>query len=339
MQNKALITGCHILGCLLFLSIPVILAPTHSFSALKYFHRTKEEFMVFSLLIIFFYFNYYFLLPKLYFAQKHNLYYAKVLLSFIIVDMVPRLILGVHHHPHDTHLIPHKHFQPHKHFVDLFELSYHLFLFISIVFISLSVYIHTEWKKTIQQKTNAELLYLKAQLNPHFLFNTLNGIYSLALQKSDDTAPAIVKLSSLMRYVITEAQQEFVTLNQELDYIVNYVELQKIRIGNTATIQFEIVNDNSGKLIAPLMLIPFIENAFKYGVNPEELSEIKIAIEIKDAILNLHVKNKKTKSVAESTQTGIDNTTKRLQHSYPGRHQLIINNTALEYEVTLKLQI
>ena len=337
MQNKALITICHILGCLLFLSIPVILAPTHSFSALKYFHRTKEEFMVFSLLIIFFYINYYFLLPKLYFAQKHKLYYAAVIISFLFVDMVPRLILGVHNNPH--HIPFPEPFPRHKHFVNLFELSYHLFLFISIVFISLTVYINTEWKKAIQQKTNAELSYLKAQLNPHFLFNTLNGIYSLALQKSDDTAPALVKLSSLMRYVITEAQQEFVTLTRELEYIVNYIELQKIRIGNTATIQFEVANDNSGKLIAPLMLIPFIENAFKYGVNPEESSEIKIAIEIRDAILNLYVKNKKIKSAAESTQTGIENTTKRLQHSYPRRHQLIINNSAHEYEVTLKLQI
>ena len=127
--------------------------------------------------------------------------------------------------------------------------------------------INSRLKLAEKEKVNAELSYLKAQINPHFLFNTLNSIYSLAIEKSDYTATAVVKLSSMMRYVITDASHKFVPLEKEINYISNYIELQKLRIDSSIKLMYTVTGDISDKKIAPLVLISFIENAFKYGVN------------------------------------------------------------------------
>jgi hypothetical protein len=333
MQNKALIISGNILGSAFFLSIPVLLAPgPPSLDTLNFF-RTKQELLAYSLLLLFYYIHYYYFIPHYYEAQQKSAYYTILLTALAVIICIPRIVFT----PGPDDFMPF----PHPRFINLFEMSHHLFLFSAIVFFSLLTYINRKWKTAMQEKTNAELLYLKAQVNPHFLFNTLNSIYSLSLQKSDDTPEAIVKLSALMRYVLTETKDDFIPVNKEIGYIKNYIELQKIRLGNTASVLFEVTEDNTAGVIAPLILIPFIENAFKHGVNPEENSEIKVTIHVSSATLDLLVYNRKVNHVnrEDSTGAGLANVQHRLLLSYPGRHQLSINQNTSYYQVNLTLQI
>lgn len=215
-------------------------------------------------------------------------------------------------------------------------------LFLIVFFLSLMLRISGRWKQTEKEKMGAELAYLRAQINPHFLFNTLNSIYSLAIVKSDYTASAIVKLSAMMRYVINEAHQDFVSLEKEISYIRSYIELQQIRFGDSIKISFEVRGQTQGKSIAPLILISFVENAFKHGVNAEENSDIRILVDISDLTLRLEVSNNKV-FVQSTDETksglGIENTRSRLQLLYPSAHTLSIHDNEKDFKVILELKL
>jgi tetratricopeptide (TPR) repeat protein len=186
------------------------------------------------------------------------------------------------------------------------------------------------------------ILYLKSQVNPHFLFNTLNSIYSLSIQKSDDTPSAIVMLSGMMRYVISDAALDYVSLEKELNYISDYIELQKIRLGNTVKIDYRCTGLTDEKKIAPLILINLVENAFKHGVNPEEDSHIRINILIKDSELHMDTFNNKVSAISDGTERssiGLKNTRRRLKFLYPGNHNLTILDEANTYSVKLTINL
>jgi sensor histidine kinase YesM len=171
----------------------------------------------------------------------------------------------------------------------------------------------------------------------------LNGIYSTAVNEgATDTANAVVQLSGMMRYVTSEAERDYVSLDKELEYIGSYIELQRVRLGNTVRIDYSVKGINAGKKISPLILIPFVENAFKYGVNPEKHSHILIDIEIADDELTLTVENNKVKtnlSEEEKSGMGINNTKNRLQHLYPDAHELRIDDTDERFHLTLKINL
>ena len=219
----------------------------------------------------------------------------------------------------------------------------HLFQFSIVLVLSALIRTNNRLKQTEKEKVNAELSYLKAQINPHFLFNTLNSIYSSAIEENaDNTASAVVKLSGMMRYVISEAHNDYVPLEKEINYISDYIDLQKIRLGNTVNLQYHVTGNSTGKNIAPLVLISFIENAFKHGVNPEEKSNIAIDIAINENILQMLVTNTKVKTVNASTlknNIGLDNTRNRLQLLYPFRHELAITEDEKEFIVLLKINL
>ncbi|WP_227658788.1 sensor histidine kinase [Flavobacterium haoranii] len=184
--------------------------------------------------------------------------------------------------------------------------------------------------------------YLKAQINPHFLFNTLNSIYALTIIKSDEAPNAVLKLSSMMRYVVTESSQDFVPLSKEIEYINDYITLQKLRMNNDVNFSFNFVGNETGKVIAPLILIPFIENAFKYGLNPDEESEIKIELVVLDFNLTLVVKNKMVVDEISKdlkTETGIENTKKHLEYLYPKKYLLEITEIENDYIVSLNINL
>jgi len=218
-----------------------------------------------------------------------------------------------------------------------------LFQFFMVLILSAMIRINNRLRQSEKEKVNAELSYLKAQINPHFLFNTLNSIYSSAIEENaDNTATAVVKLSGMMRYVISETHHNFVSLEKEINYITDYIELQKIRLGNTANLQYKVTGSTAGKKIAPLILISFIENAFKHGVNPEEKSGITIDIEIKDGYLQMMVSNAKVKTVngnSFKSNIGLENTRGRLQLLYPSKHDLEIKEDEKEFIVLLKINL
>lgn len=210
--------------------------------------------------------------------------------------------------------------------------------FVMIVLLSMGIASYNRLKQIEEAKLKAELSYLKAQINPHFLFNTLNSIYALTVQKSDNAPESVTKLSSIMRYSITDAAQDFVGLDKELNYINAYVELEKLRLTEKVKLNYSVTGNAEGKKIAPLIFIPFIENAFKYGVSTKDNSVIDIAIKIEAASLNVAVKNTKARANLENKLgLGIENTKKRLRLSYPGKHQLEIINAEKSFSVNLSI--
>ena len=222
----------------------------------------------------------------------------------------------------------------------IFELNEHFFIFLVVLFLALLLKIRDRWIRAEEEKLHAELAYLKTQINPHFLFNTLNSIYAMALGKSEQTAGAIVRLSSMMRYVLTDTGREKVALKQEIAYLIDYIELQKTRFEGSLLIDLNVTGDPGDKQIVPLLLIPFVENAFKYGVNPEEPSTISIRIDILDHELSLFVANRKVAPSQPNTGPsglGIKNTRERLQLLYPGKYTLELKDEEKDFTVSLNL--
>lgn len=196
--------------------------------------------------------------------------------------------------------------------------------------------------KLNEQKKTAELTALKNQLNPHFLFNTLNNLYALALKKSDDTTLVIQKLSEILDYILYKCDEDFVLLENEIALIENYVSLEKIRYGDRVKISFQ--KDITGKeKIAPLLLLTFIENAFKHGVK-EEINQATIEIEIakNNEELNFSIKNTKPKGieiVEEKKSIGLQNIKKQLDLLYPKAYDLMIQNQPTSFTANLKLNV
>jgi hypothetical protein len=216
-----------------------------------------------------------------------------------------------------------------------------------ILLLSSTIRLTQEWYKNEKQtnlmtreKLSSELSFLKSQVNPHFLFNTLNGIYSLANKKSDKTPGAIVKLSELMRHMLYESEKEFISLEKEIEYLENYIELQKLRLTKEAKVEFELKGETSNKLIEPMLLIPFIENAFKHGVDAGG-ADIKIFLEVSDNQLYFVVENhiSQSKEKDENSGIGLANIIKQLKYRYPGHHQLKIDESKGIFKIKLTLNL
>ncbi len=186
-----------------------------------------------------------------------------------------------------------------------------------------------------------ELDYLKAQLNPHFFFNTLNGIYSLVIDSEPKAAQIILKLSDLMRYSLYEANNDQVALHREIKFIKDYVELERNRHKASTQIMLEIEGTTNDLHIPPLLLVTFVENAFKHGINNTiKASWIKIVLSVNEDTLTFIVSNSKPKNIKhETVQGGIGlwNVRKRLDILYPNRHKLEIQNFEEIYIVNLSI--
>jgi len=222
------------------------------------------------------------------------------------------------------------------------EFSYTVLVFFLMLTLSTGLRIIQKWQQTEKEKVNTELAFLKAQINPHFLFNTLNTIYSLSITRAVETPRAIEKFSDMMRFVVQDACHDLVLLNRKLEYIDTYIELQKYRLPASVQINYLVTGNPANLQIAPLIMMPFIEHAFKYGVSTEKRSVITIDINITDSILNLIVKNSKfaVKNLENgTTRLGIRNTKQRLDLIYPGKHKLEISETGEEFLVHLNLQL
>ena len=200
-----------------------------------------------------------------------------------------------------------------------------------------------ERKKQVleNQRLLAELNYLKAQINPHFLFNTLHNLNYLALSKSEEASAVIVKLSNIMRYMIYDTKEPKVVLSKEVAYMQDYLDLEKIRLNRQFDIQMDTSAANPDFLIEPLILIPFLENAFKHGVSdrhPDSWVQMRISTEADK--LNMHIANSVFATDGQDTDDsgfGLENVQKRLILSYPDRHDLRISQTNDTYKVDLTL--
>lgn len=299
------------------------------------------------LLLIYFYFNYYLLIPRFYFQKKHLLWFLITIGSLILIFLLPNLLLELFNFQQKPDFRekmpppPLMHERKNELFV-LLKMPQLNIIFRFLLVATLSFLMRTTqmWKQSREEKRMAELSYLKSQVNPHFLFNTLNGIYFLSLDESKKTPEAILKLSDLMRYVTTEIEKEYVLLENEINHITNYIELQKLRLDKTIDVRLDISNTNQQMMISPLLLIPFIENAFKFGVNPEKVSIIEIRIETIDNFLQFRISNEKSSLIVNGgTKTGIENVKRRLELQYPNKHKLSIIDNDFDHCVELKLEL
>ena len=183
-----------------------------------------------------------------------------------------------------------------------------------------------------------ELNYLKSQIHPHFLFNTLNTIYGLALQKSEDSPDVILKLSNLLDYILYQTNKPEVPLINEIKHIEDYIALEKIRFKDTLTVHFTKNITNKSASVAPMLLLPFIENAFKHGSIIEETLNVLITISITEKELYFSIKNTYNPNVSNEG-LGLKNIKERLELSYPGDYELLIETSSQWYEVQLKLKL
>lgn len=193
-----------------------------------------------------------------------------------------------------------------------------------------------------EQQLLSELNYLKAQVQPHFFFNTLNSIYALAIKQSKDTAPMVVQLSEIMRYILYQSAEQKVPLQQEAAFLRNYVEIERIRHHQHISISFDVQGINDTARIEPLLLLPFIENAFKHGAREAvDKGSVAIVLCLVEKDLTLQVANSKPEGRMDSNPSGIglQNVKKRLELLYPNRHQLQVSENEQNYEMNLNLKL
>lgn len=195
-----------------------------------------------------------------------------------------------------------------------------------------------EKQELLIEKYTAEQAFLKSQLNPHFLFNTLNNIYSLTLNQSPKAPEAVLKLSELMRYMLYESNVEKINLETEVKYLRNFIELQKMRYSKQIFVDFEVVGDLHTQEVAPLLLISFVENAFKHGEVNDEHNPLKISLLVSQNNLNFTVLNhKKNQNKDEIGGVGLENVNRRLQLIYPNQHSLEVQDSDKNYNCELNI--
>jgi LytS/YehU family sensor histidine kinase len=299
--------------------------------------------MLYIVLLGIFYLNYYYLLPQYYFQDKKGRYIALIVLCGVIIIAIP-VIIEWHPSPPNEIFAPDfsAHHPPPKPSGITYIIQTLFFYGIGILS---GIYLRFNAKliSVEKQKTSAELSYLKAQIHPHFLFNTLNSIYALSVRENaDKTAEAMLKLAGMMRYIVTEASSDWVSLHKEMDYINHYIALQKLRLDASVKLEYSVTGEIRHQKIAPILLIIFIENAFKYGINPDQESEITLKISIQDAELDFYIANKKLQQPVKEYETiglGIKNALDRLQILYYQRHHIVITDNPSIYAIQLNIQL
>lgn len=336
MKVKPFTFATHILIWILLLVIPYV-STDQVYSALDASSDKKYLLLCLalsSILIIVFYFNYLFLIPKYLLTKRYWLYFALLFLVIVAVFLISGMIFFSPDFKSET--VP----ETEKIFPVIIVNSFLLWLLSIVSSILWTGY--NRLKQTESEKLSAQIASLKSQINPHFLFNTLNNIYATAIDSSPKTADMVDKLSEMMRYSMKDSQQDFVLLEDEINYVSNFIELQKMRLDRSVKLEFNSPESIPSLRIAPMLLIPFVENAFKHGVNSEQKSHIKIEISVEKEQFQLNVTNNKVdvqKDISESSGLGIENTKHRLNLIYPSKHLLVINDTEKAFLVSLHINL
>jgi len=295
----------------------------------------------FILLLLIFIINDYYLFPRFYFRKSRNIY---IILSAVLIILWTFIHLLI-----DRLLIlPHRVYTPPTEVPVLFPIMRSFFIFLMAHFISITILLASTIKKQAvreknlkEEKLSTELKLLKAQIDPHFIFNALNNIYSLTYSQSEKAPESVLKLSEMLRYVFYDCSKDTVKLKNEIDYIENFISFQQMKSEHEQNIQFDYSGANTEKNISPMLFIPFIENAFKYS-KIEELNDayIKIQLATENKKLFFRIEN----TVPEEGKPnpgkgmGITNVGQRLEVLYPGKHSLKINEKDFIFTVTLEIE-
>ncbi len=295
--------------------------------------------LVFTMLIA--YLNYFYTWPR--FIKNKNVW--RYLLEFS-VPFAALLTLRVHLQRYLMDGYTHKaeYFYSSFFIVQIVAVTLFIVIFVGMLRFAVDWFeLEAKRKEVENEKLTAELNFLKAQINPHFLFNTLNNLYYLAYTKSDNTTEVIAKLSQMMRYMIYDSNHPKVPLSKEIEYMENYISLERLRLNNQIPIKFTVKGNVENAWIAPLIFITFLENAFKHGVsNNNPNAWVNISIELADYQCIYQVENSKPdekSDVHEKSGIGLQNVQRRLELSYPDKFQLIMEDKPDKYIVNLNLTL
>ena len=330
-MKKRNIILLHMLFWLLFWFIPVFYYGD--------FHVISRNLFLLDLSGLFlkatvFYINYLILLPRYFQTKKYGIYIVSILLlvelftglRFLIEEKIYPAVFGFSNYYGDYSI---------KFYIwdNIYYGSFSLLPSFIIWSMVKNFNLEKDKNNLLMEKEQAELQFLKNQINPHFLFNTLNNIYALVYQNSEKALPAILKLSDLMRYVARDSNgNELVPLQQEINYIESFIELESLRIKPKAEINYHVEGNIDNIKIAPLLLIHFVENGFKHGIVNDPKCPFQIYIKIHNNKVELHTQNaKNTHQKPDEKGIGIQNLKRRLQLIYPDKHALEIIDTKENY--------
>ena len=276
------------------------------------------------------------LLISLIYKRKYKEYAAVILGSFIAILLITGLLFAV--------LISSPRFNIRGHI--LFNLFFFLFFFAGSTAYRM-IKDRTRADRIAREKENenlkTELSLLRSQASPHFMFNVLNNMVALARKKSDLLEPSLLKFSSLMRYMLYDADEEKVGLEKEIDYLQSYIDLQQQRFGKNVQINVNLQQFDDNYEIEPMLLIPFVENAFKHGTGIIEAAQIIVELKAQKGMLHFNVQNKYDPASVEikdkTSGIGLANVKRRLNLLYPGRHNLLITDHDQWFTVSLQLNL
>jgi len=335
----------HVLFWLIFIFIQCVALVGESQSLLSAFLDVNLISLI-SIEIAVSYFNMYFLLPMFYHSQKPVSYVFYVVTSVFLGALLQRYCELVFWAPWDRSHDPARAKYDVKEFwLPLAIVSTAFRAFPPVAFTTIIKVMRRTLKnerhlrEMEKEKTVAEMSLLKAQINPHFFFNTLNSLYSLTIDTSIQASKVVVRLSELMHYMLYKTSSNMVLLLDEIAYIENYIGIEQMRFSDRLEISFQYSGEMEEKTIAPLLLLPFVENAFKHG-NTDTKGWITINLKLQGNLLILKVKNSyKSSAPVNSSGLGLTNVQRRLELTYPGKFDLQLKRDEEFFEVDLKLEI
>lgn len=304
-----------------------------------------NSFVIVAIHAIVSYFNIYFLFPVFLQKRMYLKYLVAILLSITLGSLMEAAAFTLL-----TTVGP-------EYKVDLLSVRFLLSTAMAITYttaITMSLKLVKHWyekerlaKELEKLNTETELKYLKSQINPHFLFNSLNSIYSLAFQKSDLAPELILKLSDILRYILYDGSEKKVSLTQEIKYLKSYLELEKVRHGTRMDLDITVNGETDNKEIAPMLLIPFVENSFKHGLGKDMANGfVRVNLDSHTDHLHFEIANSRPKNGSEVSSKkgyqggiGLINVQKRLKLLYPKRHSLNLSSTENEFKVELDITL
>jgi two-component system LytT family sensor kinase len=293
-----------------------------------------------ALLILIAYLNLHYFLPKYLMPKRYVAYFTAVMLSVLMYVLLQSLydfyLYGFVVGPmYNSKLID--------------AISYNFFSALWYLGLMLALKLSLDWysqqsliQRITVEKLNAEVNFLRAQVNPHFLFNILNNLYALTLKKSELAPDVVLKLSAMMEYMLYDSNDDHVPLDKELSYLQSYIDLERLRFSGEADISLEVNTVPRNQKIAPLLLLPLVENAFKHGLSKQtENGWLKVVINLERHMLGIVVENSKPLTASHATKGGIglSNLRKRLELLYPKRHELELVDKTNSFTAKLIIEL
>ncbi len=329
LQHPYFTKGLHVLIWLLLLTVPALMLHGQDF-----FHLPPNYFLYSNLFhIALFYFNAYWLYPKLMTRRRWPLYPLALIALFALSYRIKMAFIG---------LYPAYPVNEQNQSIVFFPL---IPFFIASIIYRLVIDKLAQDRKAKELKTerlDSELKFLRSQVSPHFLFNMLTNMVALARQQSPLLESSLIRLSELLRYMLYDSAEGKITLAQEIEYINNYVALQQLRFGDQVTVVTNIKNDSPESELEPMLLVPFIENAFKHGIGLVTDPYIRINLQVQEKKLQFSVENNYQKGDSSKDRNkgiGVENVKHRLELLYPKKYELLIKDDQQVFSVHLKLAL